>query len=163
MRSEHDKHTTPHWCARRMPVRDTRLAALMEGCYRAELCAVATYTYRSLITEPYSRDISNTFDRIAVDESEHFRLIGSLMVSLGGDPIISTRLQIPPSDGEGIDCQSPARALSRMLKSAMMEERREIDRYQTLMGKTEDRIVRSFLSQIIADEERHVSRLNALM
>ncbi|MBQ9759850.1 MAG: ferritin-like domain-containing protein [Clostridia bacterium] len=148
---------------RRGSARDPRLARLLGECYRAELCSVAAYTYRAAVTEPHSKELSDAFDRIATDEMEHFRLLGALIVSLGGEPMLRMRWQ----SGEGVpssgDTRERAIAEGRMLSEAIEEERCEIDRYQTLMGQTEDRIVRSFLCQILSDEERHVARLKTLI
>ena len=149
--------------ARRMPCRDPHPISLLEDCYRAELSAVAAYTYRSLVTEPLSGELSALLDRIAVDESEHFRLIGSLIVSLGGNPIVRARVQTEPYDFDGMTEQKTEITLSRMLREAMVEEREAVDRYQTVLARTEDRILRSFLVQIIADEERHISGLKSML
>lgn len=148
---------------RRMPCRDARPIALLEDCYRAELSAVAAYTYRALVTESVSGELSALFDRIAVDESEHFRLTGELIASLGGNPVIRARVHTEPYDFSGLTPQKTAVTVSRMLREAMREEREEIDRYQTVMAHTEDRILRSFLAQIIGDEERHLGRMKAMM
>lgn len=153
----------PSGGARRLPAKDPRLSRVLEDCYRAELCAMAAYTYRSMITEPLSRELSDALDRIAIDEMEHFRLLGSLIVSLGGNPVVRVRLQNDPLEFDGCDARVLSGKVTRMLSDAIREEREEIDRYQTLMGRTEDRIVRSFLCQIIADEERHVAKLYAMM
>lgn len=149
--------------AHRMPPRDLRMARLLEDCYHAELCAVATYTYRSLMCETVSQELSDILDRIAIDETEHFLLLGRLIRSLGGNPTVRTRVQTAPLSFENADCRATCRTVENMLATAMREEREEIDCYQTLMGRCEDRIVRSFLSQIIADEERHVRYLEKML
>ena len=141
--------------AHQMPSRDLRIARLLEDCYRAELGAVAAYTYRSLVTEPRSRELADLFDRIAVDETEHFLLLGRLICALGGDPVIQTRVHT-------VSLAREARE-EKMLCTALCEERAEVDRYQTVMGRVEDRIVRSFLSQIISDEERHIREMQKMM
>ena len=156
---------SPHHTGPMRPVacRDSRPLALMEDCYRAELSSVAAYTYRSLVTEGISGELSALLDRIAVDECEHFRLVGSLIVSMGGNPIIRSRVQTEPYDFGGLSPQKTEITICRMLREALQEEREEIERYQTVMGRTDDRILRSFLAQIIADEERHVSGLKSMM
>lgn len=148
--------------ARRMPAHDLRLSKMLEDCYRWELASMTGYTYRSIITQPHSRELSDVFDRIVIDEMEHFRLLGTLIVSLGGDPLIRMRLhtasvEIAREGGDAFSC-----AVTQMLSEAISEEKAEIDRYQTLLCRAEDRIVRSFLCQIIADEERHLSRLHSM-
>lgn len=148
--------------AHRMPPRDLRMARLLEDCYHAELCAVANYTYRSLMSEAVSQELSDVLDRIVVDETEHFLLLGRLICSLGGNPAVRTRVQTASLSLACDDCGAASRAVEAMLDDAIREEREEIDCYQTLMGRCEDRIVRSFLSQIIADEERHIRYLEKM-
>lgn len=148
---------------RRLSCRDSRAITLLEDCYCAELSSVAAYTYRSLVTEGISGELSTLLDRIAVDECEHFRLVGSIIVSMGGNPVIRSRVQTEPYDFAGLSPQKTEITVCRMLREAMQEEREEIDRYQTLMGRTDDRVLRSFLAQIIADEERHVVGIKSMM
>ena len=147
----------------KMPTKDRRPIRFLEECYRAELCAVAAYTYRSLITERISGELSAALDRIAVDEMEHFRLVGALIRSLGGNPCLRVHVQNEPYCFEELSPQKAEITLVRMLKEALREEQEEIDRYQTAMAHTEDRILRSFLCQIISDEERHAAKLRELM
>lgn len=149
--------------ARNMPCRDRRPLRLLEECYRAELGAVAAYTYRSLMTEQISAELSAALDRMAIDEMEHFRLMGTLIVSLGGNPSLRVHVQNEPYSFEGLPTQKAEATLTRMLTEALREEQKEIDRYQTVMAHTEDRILRSFLCQVISDEERHASKLRSLL
>ena len=44
----------------------------------------------------------------------------------------------------------------------MREERSAVDRMQTLMGRTEDRVVRSLLSYLISDGERWLCTLEEM-
>lgn len=149
--------------ARRLPARDLKLARSLEAGYRAELYSTAAYTYRSMMIEPISKELSDALDRIAIDEMEHFRLLGLLIVSLGGNPVLCTHLQTEKLEFNGGDSGSLSVSVTRMLSDAIREERQEIDRYQTLMGRTQDRIVRSFFCQMIADEERHVAKLYSMI
>ncbi len=146
-----------------IPSRDLRMARLLEECHQAELCAVASYTYRSLMIEAVSHELSDILDRIAIDETEHFLLLGRLIYSLGGNPTVRTRVQTVPLSFDRCDGKATTLAVEDMLCRSMQEEREEIDCYQTLMGRCEDRIVRSFLSQIIADEERHLRYLEKMI
>lgn len=146
--------------ARQMPQRDARLLVRLEDCYRAELTSVAAFTYRSLVTESLSGSLAALLDRIAVDENEHFRLVGSIIHSMGGDPQVRMRVQTEPYCFANLTEGQSAATLSRMLGQAVREKREAIGRYQTLLGCTDDRILRSFLSQIISDEERHTAALS---
>ena len=148
---------------RQLSCRDHCAITILEDCYCAELSSVAAYTYRSLVTEGISGELSTLLDRIAVDECEHFRLVGSIIVSMGGNPVIRSHVRTESYDFGGLTPQKTEITICRMLREALQEEREEIDRYQSVMGRTDDRVLRSFLAQIIADEERHVIGIKSIM
>ncbi len=139
--------------------RDPRMAKLLEGCYRNELYAVSAYTYRSLMCEPIDREVADLFDAIAVEESEHFRLIGQLIVALGGNPEISAQLRVHTESLAREDSAQGARGVRQMLLRSVREEKASIERYQTLMGSTQDRVVRSLLAHILSNEQYHIDQL----
>ena len=134
--------------------RDLRLARMLTDCYLNELYAHAANTYRSLLCEKGERTLSDLFDELAADENEHFRLLGGLILALGGDPMIRTQLGV---GGNITACDG--RWGMRMLDDALCEKKKMIDRYQTVMGHTQDRVVRSVLLYLLENEERHVERL----
>ncbi len=141
--------------------KDRRLSRMLEEAYAGELYAVAANTYRSLVCEAADARLSALFDEIAVEEAEHFRLVGDLILSLGGNPALHAPLSVDRlSLSEGGE---PAFSLAAMTEAALREKRRVIERYQTLMGRTEDRIVRSLLSYLLADEERHAASLRGFL
>ena len=83
-------------------------------------------------------------------------LLGRLILALGGTPTVRTQLRIgaaPLSDCEdGHDRE-------RWLEETLRHRRGSIELYQTLMGMTEDRIVRSVLVQLLDGEQYAVRRL----
>ena len=141
--------------------RDVRISRFLEDCWRAELCNMAAFTHRAAILETHSVELADLMDRIALDEAEHFRIMGSLIVSLGGNPPLRARWEsrdvIPPRDA-----RAASAAIRELLCRAVREKREMIDRYQTAMGRIADRVVRSFLCQILSDEQRHVARLEEM-
>ena len=138
---------------------DRRMSRALEDCYAAELHAVATYTYRSLLCEPADRTLSDLFNTLALEEIEHFRLLGELILALGGNPTLRTRVQVEPFPLCGGDRSCTDREAMRMIEEAIREEKALIDCYETLMSRTEDRVVRSVFSHLIADEQAHVNAL----
>lgn len=138
---------------------DRRMSRALEDCYAAELHAVAAYTYRSLLCEPADRTLSDLFNTLALEEIEHFRLLGELIIALGGNPTLRTRVQVesfPLCHGDSACSEREARC---MIEDAIREEKVLVDCYETLMSRTEDRVVRSVFSHLIADEQAHVSSL----
>ena len=135
---------------------DPRLARAVEELYEEELYAICAYTYRRLLGTR-----AELYADISKDEMRHFRLLGELILALGGNPVIRTQLRVDACElGRG-SAQASERACGQLLQESIREERRTIDRYQTLMGCTDDRIVRSVLSGIVDDEQRHVEWLLA--
>ena len=139
--------------------RDKGFARMLEGVNLHTLYSFATMTYRALLAERCDHRLCALFDEIVYDESEHFRLIGALIFALGGNPSIRAQLQVArlePNDGQDAP---PERLASQLIMQTLEEKKRSINRLQTLMGRSRDRIVRSILAYLIADEERHMEML----
>ena len=143
--------------------KDTRFAQLLEEVYAEELASVAADTYRSLLLEAEGGRLSERFDCFAMEEIAHLRMVGELCAALGRVPVLRAQIRIDPRrmgvDGEGIT----ARTLQGMLTEALREENHSIDRYQTLMGKTQDRVVRSTLAYLAEEEQRHAEELERML
>ena len=142
---------------------DVRLARAVEDSYLDKLASVAAYTYRSLMTEETDRLLSQTLDAFAIEEMEHFRLLGELIFALGGNPTVRTQVRISPIEWRGEHCKEPERVVMQMLEEAVRGEKRCVERLETLMGHTEDRVVRSLLAYLISDGQRHIVRLRDAM
>ena len=137
---------------------DIRMARAIGECYQCELYAIAAYLWRSLLCERQDRELSTLCEQYAREEIEHFRLLGELIVSLGGRPALYTQVKIDPANYPRED---GAACVRQMMCEAIADERQMIDRYQTLMGKSSDRVVRSILAGLISDAHRHVERLES--
>ena len=141
--------------------RDPCFAKALCESYMEELAAVGAYTYRALVIRGRNQRLSELFERIAREEMVHFRLLGELILALGGNPAICTHLRIGMPEGCcAVGCEAGFEG--RAIADSLREERRGIDRYQTLMGCTRDRVVRSVLTQIIDDEQAHVEAIRAM-
>lgn len=143
--------------------KDMRLARAVQECYAHALYKVAADTYRSLLCEGVDETACELFDCIAVDEAEQFRLLGELIVALGGNPVLQTGIRVEPVE---ISCRKDVhgnRAVLHMLRESAREEHTAIDRLETLMSRTQDRVVRSLIAYILTNEQRHAERLKAAM
>lgn len=138
---------------------DPRYAGLLLPAYQEELSAVASYTYRSLLSSEYSREHSDLFDRIATDALRHFQTLGELIVALGGNPVMYSRHCEEPTDAE--PDSGSASPLPGFLRQSIREEQIAIEHCETLMGKTDDRVVRSVLLQIVQEKQSHLHSLCA--
>lgn len=129
--------------------KDLRLARATEDCYQEELVSSAAYAYRSLLLENQDPILADRMDDLAVEDAEHFRMLGKLILALGSDPSVRTRICVGGEIGRfSSPLAIPAEALRR--------EQAQIDRLQTLLGKSADRVVRSLLSYILADHSRRI-------
>ncbi len=135
--------------------KDRHMARALLGCYQGELYAIAAYLYRSLLTEHGDRTLSELFEMLAKEEIEQFRLVGELITALGERPILRTQVRIE----ESAACKEHTIRRTRLLEESLHEEKCMIERYQTLMASTEDRVVRSILSHLLSDGHRHAERL----
>ena len=136
---------------------DRHLARAVGETYQWGMYLIAAYLWRSVMSETRDSALSDLFDRCAKEEIEHFRLLGELASALGGAPRLYTQVRIDPAR---YGAPTETGFLTRLVREAICEEKQMIDRLQTLMGRTCDRVVRSVLSQMISDEHRRVERLS---
>ena len=140
--------------------KDVRMARWVEECYAGALASVAAYTYRSLMTEHSDPGFSRVMEELREEKGEHFRLLGGLILALGAEPAVRAQIRV---GGERRCREGGSREeRTQMLQDAMREERSAVDRMQTLMGRTEDRVVRSLLSYLISDGERWLCTLEEM-
>lgn len=142
---------------------DVRMAHRLGECYDEELQVIAAYIYRSVMTEESVPHVSGMFDALANEEIWHFRRLGELILALGGNPVLRTTVRVDPLEL----CEDvPSRlqtVLPRCLRESIREQQSLVDRYETLVGKTSDRVVRSVLAEFIADEQRHIALLRNML
>ncbi len=129
---------------------DPRLARLLLPALGEELSSVAANTYRSLLTSEEQPERSRLFDALANDALRHFRILGELILALGGAPTVYS-----PTGKEA----PPPAPPTQFLNETLSEEKSSVERYETLMGKTHNRVVRSILSQIVQEKQLNLRRL----
>ena len=102
---------------------------------------------------------AHKFSRYCGEESVHFNMK------------ISPELFLALSDADGRKTTRypyfkrnacPARCQDTPAASALWERRRNIDCFETLMGRTEDRVVRSILTKLLSTERLLCRRLEAV-
>ena len=159
--SNHAPSFRPHFAG--CVAKDARFAQLLEEVYAEELLSVAADTYRSLLLEAEGGRLSAIFDRFAMEEIAHLRLVGELCVALGRFPMLRAQIRIDPRRLGGDSAGITGKTLEGMLAEALRDEERSIDRYQTLMGKTQDRVARSTLAYLAEEEQRHAEELESML
>ena len=133
--------------------RDFAMANALKSCYIEAFGMIAANIYRSLRCAERERTLSDTFEALAVEELETFRLLGELIVALGGDAELRSYRR---RSGAYAPVGEEAHVF---LEEGLAERKRNIDRYETLMGQTGDRVVRSVLARLVSRERRMLERL----
>ncbi len=130
--------------------RDRHMAAMLDACYIDAFSSVAANIYRSLVSAECDRGLSELYEWIAEEELEAFRTLGELILALGGDAMLRQSRRMRP-------CGVPSD--TRFLRVCCAECERNIDRYETLMSRTGDRVVRSIMAKLLSGERRIMEKL----
>ena len=135
--------------------RDTRLAAAVYTCSAEAFFSISDNLYRSLVCKDCDTPLSDLFNELAEADLERFRLLEELFLALGENGKSQTRCypyRKRPSSPHTQDAP---------LQAALWERRRNIDCFETLMGRTEDRVVRSVFSKILSTEHHLCRKLES--
>lgn len=155
------KHNPSHIRLRGIARQDPGYAALLLPAYQDALNAIAAYTYRSLLSEEQSQELSALFDELSTDALNQFQTMGELILALGGNPVIYSPLHTESTDSPD---RHPTDDLMRLfLRESIREEKRSVERCETLLGKTDDLVVRSVLLQILREKQFHLHRLTHIV
>ena len=134
--------------------RDARLASAVYTCSMEAFVSISDNVYRSLICRDCDTELSDLFEELAQADLELFRTLGELFLALGG------------GGGQKRLCHTSckrscvsAHRQDSLVQSALWERRRNIDCFETLMGRTEDRVVRSVFSKLLSSEQLLCRRL----
>lgn len=137
-----------------------RLSALYAGRY-SELSATTGYVYQSLILKDKYSYIADMLECLSVTEMTHFEMLGQLIVSLGGDPVIGETDRRRLYYWNGSYAESAAR-LEKIIPDDIRAEKRAIADYTAFMTHSDDEGVNAVIERIIKDEEHHVEILTEI-
>ena len=137
--------------------RDTRLAASLYTCCSDAFFSISDNIYRSLVCRDSDTALSDLFEEIAERDLEQLRTLGELFLALSdADGRKTTRYPYFKRNA------CPTRCHDTPVTAALWERRRNIDCFETLMGRTEDRVVRSILTKLLSVERLLCRRLEAV-
>ena len=127
--------------------RDERLAIAVYTCACEAFWSISDNVWRSLVCKDRDTSLSDLFNELAEADLERFRTLGELFWALneGGNsprPCYSYRKRAshsPHHQGSHAD-------------AALWERRRNMDCFEALMKRTEDRVVISVFSKILSCE-----------
>ena len=127
--------------------RDERLATAVYTVSVEAFFSISDNIYRSLICKDSDTTLCDLFEELAEADLERFRLLGELYLALcdGNEQKVRRSLHYKRPSCASFNHRSHTSA-------ALWERRRNIDCFETLMGRTEDRVVRSVFSKILSTE-----------
>lgn len=146
--------------------KNCRLACELGAARAHELWAISEYIYQSIMFAPVLPRLSELFDEIAMDEMRHFRLLGELILRLGGDPSLrcAVRGRGGIQTGRECDCrtqQTAAQTIEEDLRAEDDSRRRYLNLWE-LAERMGQLPAADLLYRIARDEAAHVSRLTAM-
>ncbi len=137
--------------------RDARLSAAVYTCCSEAFFSISDNIYRSLVCRDCDTELSDLFEDLAQADLERFRILGELFLALS-----DADGQKTPRYAYRKRSACPTRNHDSPTLAALWERRRNIDCFETLMGRTEDRVVRSVFSKLLSTEHLLCRRLEAV-
>lgn len=141
---------------------DERTGRRLLPCCSAAASGEILYGYRRRMAEFFHTELCVLFEEMEQDKRWHFEMLGRLILVLGVAPVPAARLS-PVAEPWERSRATWQQNLPRLLNVCVRQESVGIERLQTAMGGTDDRVVRSFLAQLIGDEERHIRALQRFL
>ncbi len=137
--------------------RDARMAAAVYTCSLEAFFSISDNIYRSLVCRDCDAALSDLFEELAEKDLDNFRLLGELFYALS-----DTDGQKKPHYTYRKRASCPTHDRGSHVSAALWARRRNIDCYETLMGRTEDRVVRSVFSKLLSSEHILCRRLESV-
>ena len=124
-----------------------------------ELNSVSEYLYLSIMFADALPELSEYWNKLAMEEMHHHRALGELILRLGGDPAERSAVRNSGKINLCEDCDSRAPvAATRALKRNIADERQASENYCRLASIAErcgDLSAAAFFRKLSADEARH--------
>ncbi len=134
--------------------------------YRAfvgELQAMTTYVQGAMTLAQHLPAVTRLFDEIARVEISHYEQLGQLLLHLGVEPTLNTRLRQEPIR-LGIDATTEASHLARkMMREKIAEEQKSAEVYHRLSAGAPTRSIANMLLAIAQEEEEHAVALRGML
>lgn len=134
--------------------RDRRLAASVYTCCSEAFFGISDNIYRSLALSNADSALADLFEELAEQDLERLRLLEELYFAL-----LAGEEQDAPRCPRFKRTACPAYGQDPPALVALWERRRNIDCFETLMGRTEDRVVHSVFSKLLTAERVFCRRL----
>ncbi len=134
--------------------------------YRAffkELQDVTAYVQGAMTLARYLPAVARLFDEIARVEISHYEQLGQLLLHLGIEPVLNTRLRQEPMR-LGLDATTQAALLARrMMHEKITEEDAGATEYRRLAAQAPTKPIADTLLAIAAEESEHAAALRGML
>lgn len=128
------------------------------GSY-GELTTILQYVYENVTFEK-NKELQNVLIKIAMDEMNHLKILGDLLVKLGFTAYyMGSRNNKWCSDR----VKYKFSCVEDMLEYNIKGEKFAIQEYKRLIENTEDKCIKDILNRIIKDEENHIRIFSSLL
>ena len=122
-----------------------------------ELTAVLQYVYQAILLDGCGKtQEAKTILKIAVQEMHHLEKLGGLLVSFGVPPVFTACPPYPVAYYSAANVDY-VRQLPQMLDADIRAEREAIACYTRILRTVRDEKVCAAITEIRADEERHLA------
>lgn len=124
-----------------------------------ELNAISDYVYYSLILAECYPALSELFEKLSMTEMLHFRLLGQVVLALGGNPCVRCRV-----GGSSVCVPPTACDVKRLLENAIEGEKKACAEYKRLAAESCcDKSAETIFCRLASDEESHARMLEAAL
>ena len=111
--------------------RDPVMARALGEVYHGELSRVAANIYRSVIVSAKDPMGARLLERIATEDCEHFRLLGELILALGGSPVIRAVVRADTKRHGCTDRADDDFAVRQSIREALCEKMRTVEKLES--------------------------------
>jgi len=134
---------------------------------KSEFTSLTQYMYQHYIiwSNPKLNNLSETLEKIAIQEMKHHEIIAKVLVKCGIDPKNCVYI-----DGNSNLCDywkassvSYEKTLTKMFQSNILLEQRAIENYNEIITKTDNANLKQIILRILQDEEEHLKYFNDVL
>ena len=155
--TEHCNH-----CHKNLP-----LACEAARARAGELNSVSEYLYLSIVFANALPELSEYWNKLAMEEMHHHRALGELILRLGGDPAERSAVRNSGKINLCEDCDSRAPvAATRALKRNIADERNASENYRRLAAIADrcgDVSAATLFRKLSADEAKHAKEQEGML
>ena len=134
---------------------------------KSEFTSLTQYMYQHYIiwSNPKLNNLSETLEKIAIQEMKHHEIIAKILVKCGIDPKNCVYI-----DGNQNLCDywkassvSYEKTLTKMFESNILLEQRAIEDYNEVLNKTDNANLKQIIFRILQDEQEHLKYFNDVL